>query len=104
MHPAPQNVDCTIQIHILYHKGSGTLKQVAKGGGCGPIPEHLQGEAWHQYEKKGLKEDPENSRPVCLTSVLGRIMEWFILDAFAQQVQDNSGIRHNQHGFMKGRF
>ncbi|GAB0209535.1 mitochondrial enolase superfamily member 1 [Grus japonensis] len=53
--------------------------------------------------KKGQKEDPGNYRPVSLTSVLGKIMEPFILSALTRQVQDNQGIRPSQHGFMKGR-
>ncbi|KAK4817127.1 hypothetical protein QYF61_002396 [Mycteria americana] len=53
--------------------------------------------------KKGQKEDPGNYRPVSLTSVLGKIMEWFILSALNRHVQANQGIRPSQHGFMKGR-
>ncbi|GAB0209034.1 hypothetical protein GRJ2_003369100 [Grus japonensis] len=52
--------------------------------------------------KKGQKEDPGNHRPVSLTSVLGKIMERFILGALTRHVQDNQGIRPSQHGFMKG--
>ncbi|KAK4824534.1 hypothetical protein QYF61_016114 [Mycteria americana] len=53
--------------------------------------------------KKGRKEDPGTYRPVSLTSVLGKIMEWFILSALNRHVQANQGIRASQHGFMKGR-
>ncbi|KFW61677.1 hypothetical protein AS28_01515, partial [Pygoscelis adeliae] len=42
--------------------------------------------------KKGRKEDPGNYGPVSLTSVPGKIMEWFILRALIRQVRDNQGI------------
>ena len=40
---------------------------------------------------------------VSLTSVVGKITERFILSALTRHVQDNQGIRPNQHGCMKGR-
>ena len=42
-------------------------------------------------------------RPVRLTSVLGKIMEQFILSGLSGHVKDNQGIRPSQRGFMKGR-
>jgi len=56
----------------------------------------------HVY-KKGQKDDSGNYRPVSLTSVVGKIMEQLILSALIRHVQDNQGIRPNQHGFMKGK-
>jgi len=53
--------------------------------------------------KKGRKEDPGNYRPVSLTLVPGKIMEWFILSVLTGRVKDNQGNRPSQHGFMKGR-
>jgi len=53
--------------------------------------------------KKGRQEDPGNYRPVSLASVLGKIMERFILSALTGHVKGNQGIRPSQHGFMKGR-
>ncbi|KGL73655.1 hypothetical protein N309_10427, partial [Tinamus guttatus] len=38
--------------------------------------------------KKGKKEDPGNHRPVSLTSVPGKVMEWFILAVFSRHVED----------------
>jgi len=53
--------------------------------------------------KKGQKKDPGNYRPVSLTSVLGKVMEQFLLSVLTGRVKGNQGIRHNQHRFMKGR-
>jgi len=43
--------------------------------------------------KKGWSEDPRNYRPVSLTSVMGKIMERFILSVLTRHVKDNQGIR-----------
>jgi len=53
--------------------------------------------------KKGCKEDPGNHRPVSLTSVLGKVMEWITLSVLTGHVKDNQGITPSQPGFMKGR-
>jgi len=53
--------------------------------------------------QEGWKEVPRNYRPVSLTSVLGKIMEGFVLSALTRHVKDNQGVRPTQHGLMKGR-
>jgi len=53
--------------------------------------------------KQDHRENPRHYRPVSLTTVLGKIMEQFILSALTGRVKDNQGIRPSQHGFMKGR-
>lgn len=39
--------------------------------------------------KRREKEDPGNYRPICLTSVLGKVMEQTAVSAIMCQVQDN---------------
>ncbi|XP_053939433.1 putative mediator of RNA polymerase II transcription subunit 26 isoform X1 [Cuculus canorus] len=53
--------------------------------------------------KKGQREDPGNSKPVTLTSVLGKVVEQVISSAITQHMQENRVVRPSQHGFMKGR-
>jgi len=43
--------------------------------------------------KKGQMEDPRNYRPVRLTLVLGKVMEWFIWSVLPGHMKDNQGIR-----------
>ena len=49
--------------------------------------------------KKGCKEDPGNFMPVSLTLVPGKV----ILREITWYVQNNQGIRPNQHDFTKDR-
>jgi len=53
--------------------------------------------------KKGWKEDPNNYRPVSLTSGPGKTMKQFIASAPTGCVKYNQGIRPSQQVFMQGR-
>jgi len=69
----------------------------------GEVPDDCRIASVTSIYKKGRKDFSGNYRPVSLTLVLGKIMEWFILSPFTRPVKDNQGIRPTQHGFMKGR-
>ena len=53
--------------------------------------------------KKGQKNDPGSYRPISLTSVLRKVVEWIISGSIMDQLKANQGIRPSQHGFMNGR-
>uniref|UniRef100_A0A8C3CW89 Reverse transcriptase domain-containing protein n=1 Tax=Cairina moschata TaxID=8855 RepID=A0A8C3CW89_CAIMO len=53
--------------------------------------------------KKGWRADPENYRPVSLTSLPGKLMEQIILSVITGHLEGKQAITPSQHGFMKGR-
>ena len=53
--------------------------------------------------KKGNKSEPENYRPVSLTSLICKIMESIIKDSILVHLDKFSLINDSQHGFSKGR-
>ena len=50
--------------------------------------------------KKGIKTDPNNYRPVSLTSVVCKVMERIIRDKMMQHLAEHDLINVNQHGFV----
>ena len=53
--------------------------------------------------KKVQKDDPGSYRPISLTLVLGKVMEWIISEVIMDQLKVNLGIRPSQHGFTNRR-
>jgi len=53
--------------------------------------------------KKGRKDDPGSYRPISLTSVPGKVMEWIMSGTIKDHLRVNQGIRPSQHGFTNGR-
>ena len=53
--------------------------------------------------KKGRKDNPNNYRPVSLTSVPCKIMESIVRDAVVEHIEKNTLISDHQHGFVQGR-
>ena len=55
------------------------------------------------FKKKGQRCEPENYRPVSLTSQIGRILERIIRDHLVKFLEDNALLRDSQHGFRSKR-
>ena len=53
--------------------------------------------------KKGKKSDPNNYRPVSLTSTVCKIMETILRDEIVSHLEGNNLISPDQHGFRSGR-
>uniref|UniRef100_A0A1I8B4S4 Reverse transcriptase domain-containing protein n=1 Tax=Meloidogyne hapla TaxID=6305 RepID=A0A1I8B4S4_MELHA len=53
--------------------------------------------------KKGPKTDPNNYRPITITSAVSRVMERLILKQVLDHLYDNNIITDNQFGFLKKR-
>ena len=56
-----------------------------------------------QIFKKGARSQPENYRPVSLTSQLSKVMESIIRDAITEHLDKYNLISNSQHGFRSGR-
>ena len=53
--------------------------------------------------KKGKKSDPNNYRPVRLTSAVGKLMETIIREALEEHLEKQKLLSSEQHGFRKGK-
>ena len=53
--------------------------------------------------KKGLRDDPGNYRPICLTPVPCKIFESIIADSIVEHVEENKLMLNSQHGFRQNR-
>ena len=70
---------------------------------CGTIPQEWKRANVSPIFKKGNKNDPENYRPVSLTSILCKILETFIRDAILAHMISAKLFSNCQHGFRPGR-
>ena len=53
--------------------------------------------------KKGNKNDPNNYRPISLTSIISKIIEKIFRNKIESYIENNNLLYNSQHGFRKGR-
>ena len=88
-----------------------TMKEIAKplcevfklSLGTGKVPQDWKHARVTPIFKKGPKGDPDNYRPVSLTSVPCWILESIIKDDMMEHLQTNKLLKDSQHGFLKGK-
>ena len=69
----------------------------------GKIPKEWKTAVISAVFKKGSRSIAGNYRPISLTCVLCRIMEFFLKDAIMTHLLDNGLLSSRQHGFINGR-
>jgi ribonuclease P/MRP protein subunit RPP40 len=69
----------------------------------GKLPEDWKSATITPLFKKGSKADPQNYRPVSLTSIVCKIFESVLKDKILEHLEKHSLIRDSQHGFTRGR-
>jgi len=67
----------------------GTLPHIWKTTNVSPV-----------FKKKGSRSDPNNYRPISLTSVVVKVMETFVRDAIMCHLEQGQLITPEQHGFV----
>jgi len=68
----------------------------------GRLPQDWKNAVITPIFKKGRRSDPENYRPISLTSVICKIMESAIRDCITEFIQKKNLVTHHQHGFISG--
>jgi ribonucleases P/MRP protein subunit RPP40 len=69
----------------------------------GEVPQDWRDASVAPLFKKGSKNNPENYRPISLTSIVGKILESIIKDHIVHYLDSLKLINSSQHGFTKGK-
>ena len=69
----------------------------------GEVPEAWRTGVVHPIFKGGVRTRPENYRPICMTSILVKLLEKFVRADIYHRLAAASLIAPEQHGFLPGR-
>ena len=70
----------------------------------GVVPEQWkEANVTASFKRKGHKSDPDNYRPVSLTSQIGKIFERLIRDRIVRFLEENEKLRDSKHSFKAKR-
>ena len=69
----------------------------------GEVPQDWKDAIITPLHKKGKRDEPNNYRPISLTSVVCKIMESVIKDKVLEFLLNNNLISNHQHGFIPGK-
>ena len=70
---------------------------------CGKLPTDWKQAIVTPIFKKGCRHDPNNYRPVSLTSQVCKVLEFFVSSSITNFLTQNNLITQHQHGFTRGR-
>ena len=68
---------------------------------CGTLPSDWKKANVSPIFKKGNKHNPQNYRPISLTSLVIKVLERVLHNAIMDFLNENNLISNNQHGFRK---
>ena len=91
-------------LYELRHELSKPLTELfRKSLVTGQIPQDWRDANVIPLFKKGKRDQPQNYRPVSLTSVVGKLLEGIIKDYITLHLEKFKLIKNSQHGFISGR-
>ena len=90
-----------IELVDLVSKPLAFLLNKTMGEGC--IPQDWIKAYVSPIFKKGARNKAENYRPISLTSIVGKLMEYFVRDSIMTHMRAENLLSSKQYGFINGR-
>ena len=101
--PGPDGIHNRVLFEINNQIGKVLLILFQKSFQSDQLPKEWKEANIVPIYKKGKKSDPNNYRPVSLTSTVSKIMKTILRDEIVSHLEGNNLISPDQHGFRSGR-